>query len=125
MPVSEKARIREARDGSTWAVKRDGVTWTLRRSCDTWTAGNGKERANGFTLVDADSVVTSTTTATDDTVELDHVFTASGSQSVSGFAIENDDDDVVFAECCFDAAIAMENLDTLTVEMKMQFKLGA
>ena len=49
----KKARIREARDGSTWAVKRDGVLWALRHSCDTWTADNGKERANGFTLVEA------------------------------------------------------------------------
>ncbi len=87
--------------------------------------GATKLAANGFTLADADSVVTSQTTVADDTVELDHVFTATGSQSVSGFAIENDDDDVVFAECCFAAAVAMENNDTLTVEMKMQFKLGA
>ena len=87
--------------------------------------GATKLAANGFALVDADSVVVSTTTVTNDTVELDHVFTASGAQSVSGFAIENDDDDVVFAECCFNAAIAMETSDTLTVEMKMQFKLGA
>lgn len=87
--------------------------------------GATKLAANGFTLVNAATVVTSTTTVTDDTVELDHVFTASGTQSVSGFAIENDDDDVVFAECCFASAVACESSDTLTVEMKMQFKLGA
>ena len=87
--------------------------------------GATKLAANGFTLVNADSVVTSTTTATDDTVEVDHVFTCSGAQSVTGFAVENDDDDVVFAECCFASALAMETSDTLTVEMKMQFKLGA
>jgi len=87
--------------------------------------GATKLAANGFTLVNADTVVNSTTTVTDDTVELDHVFTASGAQSVSGFAVENDDDDVVLAECCFNAALAMESSDTLTVEMKMQFKLGA
>ena len=87
--------------------------------------GATKLAANGFTLVDADSVVTSTTTVTDDTVELDEVFTATGSQSVSGFAIENDHDDVVFMECCFNAALSMENNDTLTCEGKMTFKLGA
>ena len=87
--------------------------------------GATKLAANGFTLVNADSVVTSQTTVADDTVELDHIFTASGTQSVSGFAIENDDDDVVIAECCFNAAVECENGDTLTVEMKLQFKLGA
>jgi hypothetical protein len=87
--------------------------------------GATKLTANGFALTDADSVVSSTTSVTDDTVELDHVFTATGTQSVSGFAIENDDDDVVFAECCFNAAVACEPGDTLTVEMKMQFKLGS
>ena len=87
--------------------------------------GATKLAANGFALVNAATVVTSTTTVTNDTVELDHVFTATGAQSVSGFAIENDDDDVVFAECCFNAAVACETSDTLTVEMKLQFKLGA
>jgi len=87
--------------------------------------GATKLAANGFTLVDADSVVNSTTTNTDDTCELDHVFTWSGSQSVSGFAIENDDDDVVLMECCFNATIPGDNGDTLTTEGKMQFKLGS
>lgn len=88
-------------------------------------AGATKLAANGFSLVNADTVDDTQTTVADDTVELDHVFTCSGTQSVSGFAIENDDDDVVFAECCFATALAMETNDTLTVEMKMQFKLGA
>ena len=87
--------------------------------------GATKLLANGFALVDADSVTVSTTTVTDDTTELDHVFTATASQSVTGFAVENDDDDVVLAEVCFAAAIAMLNNDTLTCELKMQFKLGS
>ncbi len=76
-------------------------------------------------MVDADTVVSSQTTVADDTVELDHVFTASGTQSVTGVAIENNDDDVVFYEVCFNAALAMETSDTLTFEGKMQFKLGS
>uniref|UniRef100_A0A6M3KF77 Uncharacterized protein n=1 Tax=viral metagenome TaxID=1070528 RepID=A0A6M3KF77_9ZZZZ len=87
--------------------------------------GATKLAANGFALVNAATVVVSTTTVTNDTVELDHVFTCSGTQSVSGFAILNDDDDVVFAECCFATALACESGDTVTVEMKLQFKLGA
>lgn len=88
-------------------------------------AGGGKIAGNGIQLVDADSVVTSTTTVTDDTVELDHVFTFTGTQTVKGFAIENDHDDVIFAEACFAADVNGLNGDTLTVEMKMQFKLGS
>ena len=105
-----------------------GLTGACTASEDSTFANPGgatKLAANGFALTDADTVAVSTTSVTDDTVELDHVFTATGAQSVSGFAIENDDDDVVFAECCFDAALAMETNDTLTVEMKQQFKLGA
>lgn len=87
--------------------------------------GATKLAANGFTLVDADTVKSSKTTVDNDTVELDHVFTWSGAQSVSGFAVENDDDDVVYAECCFNAALEGETSDTLTCEMKQQHKLGA
>jgi len=87
--------------------------------------GATKLAANGFTLADADSVKTSTTTNANDTVELDHVFTATGEQSVSGFAVLNNDDDVVIAECCFADAITFQNTDTCTCEMKIQFKLGS
>lgn len=87
--------------------------------------GATKLAANGFTLVNATSVAATDTTVTDDTVEIDHVFTCSGAQSVSGFAIENDDDDVVYMECCFNAALSLETSDTLTIEAKMQFKLGS
>ena len=87
--------------------------------------GATKLAANGFSLVNADTVASVQTTVTDDTVQVDHVFTASGAQSVTGFAIENDDDDVVFMECCFAAALALETSDTLTIEAKMQFKLGS
>jgi hypothetical protein len=105
-----------------------GLTGACTASEDSTFANPGgatKLAANGFTLADADSVVSSTTTVTDDTVELDHVFTCTGEQSVSGFAVENDDDDVVYMECCFNAAITFETTDTCTCEAKMQFKLGA
>ena len=88
--------------------------------------GATKLAANGFTLVNADTVAaTDSGAVVDSVVQLDHVFTCTGAQSVSGFAVENDDDDVVLAECCFAAALPIENADTLTVQMKMEFKLGA
>ena len=80
---------------------------------------------NGLELADADTVATSTTTETDDTVELDHVFTASGAETVTGFGIYNDDDDALFMECCLNAGVAMISGDTFTIEAKQQFKLGA
>lgn len=85
--------------------------------------GATKLAANGFALVNADAVIASDTGTTDDTVEVDHVFTCTGDQSVSGFAIKNNDDDVVLMECCFNAALAMETNDTLTIEAKIQFKM--
>ena len=87
--------------------------------------GATKLAANGFVLANADTVASANTTVENDTVQVDHVFTASGTQSVSGFAVLNDDDDVVFAECCFNAALAMETSDTLTCQLKNQYKLGA
>ena len=88
--------------------------------------GATKLAANGFTLVNATTVAATDTSVTDDTIQVNHVFTcATAAQSVSGFAIENDDDDVVYMECCFNAAIACEVADTITVVAKMQFKLGS
>ena len=87
--------------------------------------GATKLAANGFVLANADTVASAKTTVDNDTVQVDHVFTASGTQSVSGFAVLNDDDDVVFAECCFNAALSMESSDTLTCQLKNQYKLGS
>jgi len=115
----------EAATGVQSIVGLTGACTAAEASTFANPGGATKLAANGFTLVDADTVVSSQTTVANDTVELDHVFTASGAQSVSGFAILNNDDDVVFAECCFNAAISMETSDTLTCEMKLQFKLGA
>ena len=115
----------EAATGVQSVVGLTGACTAAEASTFANPGGATKLASNGFTLVDADTVVSSQTTVANDTVELDEVFTCTGTQSVSGFAILNNDDTVVFAECCFNAALAMENTDTLTVEMKMQFKLGS
>ena len=77
---------------------------------------------SGLSIANADSVASTTTTNTDDTIEVDHVFTASGTETVTGFHICNDDDDATFMECCFNAGVALESSDTLTIEGKMQIK---
>lgn len=115
----------EAATGVKSIVGLTGACTAAEASTFLNPGGATKLAANGFTLVNADSVVSSQTTVADDTVELDHVFTCTGTQSVSGFAVENDDDDVVYMECCFNAAITFETSDTCACEAKMKFQLGA
>ncbi len=90
-------------------------------------AGVTKCTESGVSMVAADTVITSQTTVANDTVELDHVFTAGETVTVKGFGTFNNEatPDVLFALCCFAADIPLENTDTLTVEMKKQFKLGS
>ena len=88
-------------------------------------AGITKSADTGLDLVDADSVKSSTTTVANDTVELDHKFTAVTGDTVLGFGILNDDDDVLFMICCFAASVVLAASDTLTIEGKQQYKLGA
>jgi len=95
-----------ANEAQTYA----GVTWCTE---------------SGLTVVAADTVVSSQTTVANDTVELDHVFTAGEVVTVKGFGILNTDGDVLFALCCFAADVPLQVSDTLTTEMKMQFKLGS
>ena len=51
-----------------------------------------------------------------DTITFDHVFTATLTRNVAGIHVCNNDDDVSFIECCFNAVLAMENTDTLTID---------
>lgn len=86
------------------------ATSTYASPADTKIADSGLELAN------ADTVSQDTTNTTGDTITIDHVFTASGTKNVSGIIICNDDDDVAVAECCFNAVLAMESGDTLTID---------
>ena len=49
-------------------------------------------------------------------VDYDHVFTSAGTYNVAGIHVCNDDDTDTFIECCFNAVIAMEATDTLTID---------
>lgn len=51
-----------------------------------------------------------------DTITFDHVFTASATKNVAGIHLCNNDGDVTFVECCFNAVIAVENTDTITID---------
>lgn len=71
---------------------------------------------NGLEQADITTIAIATSNTTGDSIDFDHVFTATGTQNVSGIIVSNDDDDVAFIECCFNAVIAMENTDTLTID---------
>ena len=71
---------------------------------------------SGLLLAAIDTVGGTTTNTAGDTITFDHVFTATATQNVAGIHVCNNDDDVTFVECCFNAVIAMENTDTLTID---------
>jgi hypothetical protein len=73
----------------------------------------------GLSIADADSVTQSQTNTSGDTIEVDHVFTATESRNMAGFHVCNDDNDVAIMECCYNAVLAMENTDTNTIEAKI------
>jgi len=71
---------------------------------------------SGLLIAAIDTVAGDTTNTAGDTILFDHVFTASATKNVAGIHVCNNDDDVTFIECCFNAVLAMENTDTLTID---------
>jgi len=100
----------------------------IKTSCtadeDQTYAGITKATESGFTIVDADTVASVQTTNPNDTVQVDHVFTAGADLACLGFACCNDEDDVAFLVCCFAAVLnlATATSDTLTIQAKVQNK---
>ena len=80
------------------------------------TPADSKCTENGLEQADITTIAIATSNTTGDSIDFDHVFTASGTENVSGIIVSNDDDDVAFIECCFNAVVAMENTDTLTID---------
>lgn len=75
-------------------------------------ADTATHHTDGGLLLAAIDTVAATATG----VDFDHVFTASETRNVAGIHVCNNDDDACFIECCFNAVIAMENTDTLTID---------
>jgi hypothetical protein len=71
---------------------------------------------SGLAIQAIDTVATTQVNTAGDTITFDHVFTATGTKNVAGIHVCNNDDDVAFIECCFNAVLAMENTDTLTID---------
>jgi len=97
----EKATVVTAAAGSTYAAPAD----TSAHHTDS-----------GLLIAAIDTVGGDTTNTAGDTITFDHVFTATGTKNVAGIHVCNNDDDVTFIECGFNAVLAMENTDTLTID---------
>lgn len=107
----------------TTAAKIKGICGLTDTTACTAAAGStyatpadSKCTENGLEQADITTIAIATSNTTGDSVDFDHVFTATGTENVSGIIVSNDDDDVAFIECCFNAVIAMENTDTLTID---------
>jgi len=83
------------------------------------TPADSKCTENGLEQADIDTIALATSNTAGDSIDFDHVFTATGTENVSGIIVSNDDDDVAFIECCFNAVVAMENTDTLTIDGRL------
>ena len=71
---------------------------------------------SGLLIANIDTVAGATVNTAGDTILFDHVFTATGTKNVAGIHVCNNDDNVAFIECCFNAVLAMENTDTITID---------
>jgi len=80
---------------------------------------------NGLQQADITTIALATASTAGDAIDFDHVFTASGTENVSGIIVSNDDDDVAYVECCFNAVLAMENTDTLTIDGQVSIDQAA
>ena len=71
---------------------------------------------SGLELAAIDTVGGATVNTAGDTITFDHVFTATATKNVAGIHVCNNSDDVTYVECCFNAVIAVENTDTVTID---------
>ena len=75
---------------------------------------------SGLAIQAIDTVGGTTVSTAGDTITFDHVLTATATLNVAGIHVCNNDDDVTFVECCFNAVLAVENTDTITIDGQVQ-----
>lgn len=73
---------------------------------------------NGLATVAITTIALATSNTAGDSVDFDHVFTATAAEDISGIMVMNNEatPDVLYVECCFNAYLAMESDDTLTID---------
>ena len=97
----EKATVVTAAVGSTFAAPG---------------SSSAHHTDSGLAIQAIDTVAGDTVNTAGDTILFDHVLTATATKNVAGIHICNNDDDVTFIECGFNAVLAMENTDTCTID---------
>ena len=73
---------------------------------------------SGLAIVAIDTVAQATKSGgtAGDSVDFDHVFTATAAKNVAGIHVCNTAGNKTYIECCFNAVLAMESSDTLTID---------
>lgn len=79
-------------------------------------SGSAHHTDSGLEIAAIDTVAGATVNTAGDTILFDHVLTATATKNVAGVHICNNDDDVAFIECGFNAVLAMEDTDTCTID---------
>ena len=71
---------------------------------------------SGLAIANITTVAQATASTAGDSIDFDHVFTATATENLAGIHVCNYDGDVTFVECCFNAVLAMESSDTCTID---------
>jgi len=78
----------------------------------------------GLTLATIATISASSDSFSNDTVHVEHPFTAGTDATVKGHMLVNDDDDALYSVCCYAGDITVESGDTITVTHKIRGKNG-
>ena len=80
---------------------------------------------SGLSIAAITTVAQAQANTAGDSIDFDHVFTATGTKNVAGIHTCNNDGDVTFVECCFNAVLAVENTDTITIDGRITLDQAA
>lgn len=100
----------------------------IKTACSAATASGysnyTQSAASGLTLATIATISASSDSFSNDTVHVEHPFTAGATETVKGHMIANDDDDALYSVCCYAGDISVESGDTITVTHKIRGKNG-
>lgn len=100
----------------------------IKTACSAATASGDanytKSAAAGLTEASIATISVSSDSFANDTVHVEHPFTAGAAETVKGHQLTNDDSDQCFSPCCYAGDITVESGDTITVTHKIRLKNG-
>ena len=94
----------------------DSTTCTAAAASTYAAPADAKCTDAGLTIIDIGTIALATSNVVGDSIDFDHIFTATAEKNVSGILVSNEENDVSYLECCFNAVLAMETDDTLTID---------